>query len=246
MSSRATRSQIFIGSSTEGIDRAHEVASAFQRRGYSGARTWTVGVFEPGGMTLDSLVRAAASSDFAVLVITPDDEVSSRNVSSATPRDNVIFELGLFVGAIARDRVFALVAASQKIKLPSDMGGWTYVLFNDSQPEDIDSAIDIAVHSIAKQIDRLGARSGSASTSMGAGADRRSIHDDIGVLTRNAQAQGWRVRQTATTLRLTTPKGQRHTFARVVDDEERRAEFRRFARSLRADGLRVNQQILAD
>ena len=38
--------------------------------------------------------------DFAILVLTADDLVASRDVLSTAPRDNVLFELGLFMGGL--------------------------------------------------------------------------------------------------------------------------------------------------
>jgi predicted nucleotide-binding protein len=49
------------------------------------------------------------SFDFAILVLTPDDLTQSRGKQQPSPRDNVVFELGLFIGALGRDRVFMVV-----------------------------------------------------------------------------------------------------------------------------------------
>ena len=45
-------------------------------------------------------------TDFAVLVLTPDDITLSRGTTIASPRDNAIFELGLFMGTNGRNRTF--------------------------------------------------------------------------------------------------------------------------------------------
>ena len=51
---------------------------------------WSQGVFEPSGVTLDSVLRAVRESDFAALVLTPDDELTKRGKETRAPRDNVV------------------------------------------------------------------------------------------------------------------------------------------------------------
>src|SRR5262249_4003628 len=43
-------------------------------------------------------------SDHAILVLTPDDRTVLRRKRSPAPRDNVVFELGLFMGCLGRRR----------------------------------------------------------------------------------------------------------------------------------------------
>src|SRR5438105_1165493 len=96
------RPSVFIGSSSEGLafakaiqlnlDRACEVA------------IWSQGVFGLSGGTLETLVDKAGEYDFAILVVTPDDMTQSRGKSQQSPRDNVLLEVGLFIGTIGRKR----------------------------------------------------------------------------------------------------------------------------------------------
>ena len=60
---------------------------------------WHQGVFDLSSGTLESLVAAIDDYDFATLVLTPDDLLEKRDVTGRCPRDNVLFELGLFMGA---------------------------------------------------------------------------------------------------------------------------------------------------
>ena len=50
----------------------------------------------------------AGRADFAAFIISPDDTVISRDAENLAPRDNVIFELGLFMGVLNRQRVFLI------------------------------------------------------------------------------------------------------------------------------------------
>lgn len=86
---------------------------------------WTrEGLFAPSTHAIETLEASAREIDFAVIVIGPDDVVKSRGQESDAPRDNVVFELGLFMGAlIERERVFMVESTQTQIKIPSDLKG---------------------------------------------------------------------------------------------------------------------------
>ena len=113
---------VFIGSSSEGLEIAR--ALAVQLSDASEVTVWNEGVFQPGVGSLEALVNALDRFDFAALVLTADDTIFSREQASLTPRDNVMFELGLFMGRLGRSRTFAIVPRSN-VKLPSDLAGVT-------------------------------------------------------------------------------------------------------------------------
>ncbi len=114
---------VFIGSSTEGLDVAREVELQLQ----SDALTtiWKDSIFGPGRATLESLMNALDQFDFAVVVLSPDDMIETRGKSYASPRDNALFELGLFMGRLGRSRTFIVHEADANLKIPSDLSGIT-------------------------------------------------------------------------------------------------------------------------
>jgi len=118
---------IFIGSSSEAIS----VVDAFQLHLDDMAEVipWTYGVFKPGESTLESLMKALNRFDFAVLILTPDDLVESRGDTSGSPRDNVIFEMGLFIGRLGRERVFIVSQRNSDLKIPTDLLGIKYIQY---------------------------------------------------------------------------------------------------------------------
>jgi hypothetical protein len=94
---------------------------------------WTA-VFNPGVSTLDRLVELTREVDFAAFVFAQDDWTSNQTDASASgqasPRDNVVFEAGLFGGALGMRRTFILHAKGAK--LPTDLLGMTAVRYPDS------------------------------------------------------------------------------------------------------------------
>src|SRR5262245_1158138 len=89
---------------------------------------WTTS-FDPGTTTLGRLIELAHEVDFAVFVFARDDETVSKSVGQASPRDNVVFEAGLFGGILGMHRTFILHANGSK--LPTDLLGLTYVPYDD-------------------------------------------------------------------------------------------------------------------
>jgi hypothetical protein len=93
-------------------------------------RLRTYGVFGLSRGTLESLIEATQHSDFAILVLTPDDLVSKKGRETHLPRDNVVFEIGLFMGGIGRDRTFIVHGSADVIDLPSDLAGITTATYS--------------------------------------------------------------------------------------------------------------------
>jgi predicted nucleotide-binding protein len=110
--------RVFIGSSVEGLRAAELLALCLE---YDTEPVVWKDAFRLTRGTLESLVEIASRVDFAVLVLTADDLVLKRNQADAGPRDNVIFELGLFMGTLGRDRTFFMYNRDDPPNLPSDL-----------------------------------------------------------------------------------------------------------------------------
>jgi hypothetical protein len=112
---------VFIGSSTEGLEFARAVRGLV--RDEAEVTLWNEGVFTIGTTFIESLMTALPRFDFAVLLLTPDDLMITRDTRTLGPRDNVLFELGLFMGRLGRERTFVVRPDGDGIKLPSDLAG---------------------------------------------------------------------------------------------------------------------------
>ena len=115
------KASVFIGSSSEGLEFARAIRA--QLRSDAEISLWNEGFFKVGSTFIESLVNALPRFDFAILLLTGDDLVKSRSDENLGPRDNVIFELGLFMGRLGRDRTFIVHQADAEIKIPTDLSG---------------------------------------------------------------------------------------------------------------------------
>jgi O-acetyl-ADP-ribose deacetylase (regulator of RNase III) len=117
------RLRVFVGSSGEAIAVCRAVQAELEDD--LDVTVWNQDVFRFNYAALDSLLEALDSSDAGVFVLRPDDLTTSRGESNQTVRDNVLFELGMFIGRLGRDRTFMLTPSSPAFHLPSDLVGLT-------------------------------------------------------------------------------------------------------------------------
>jgi len=149
-----------VASSTEDLGVAYAVKKALKNE--AKVTVWNRGVFGPTDFFLEAIYRRLDSSDFGVFVLMPDDRTYSRGKTVATPRDNVLFELGLFMGALGRQRSFVLYPEQinkVKVKLPSDILGLVGARFSTTDGN-IDAAVAAACQSIRQAIREVGRRPG--------------------------------------------------------------------------------------
>ena len=88
--------------------------------------------FRAGEFGLESLIRIKGECDAAILITTADDKIWYRGAEGFSPRDNLLFELGLFISALGRDRVGLVVATNQAgdvPKIPTDLAGLNYIYY---------------------------------------------------------------------------------------------------------------------
>lgn len=146
--------RMFIGSSVEGKDIAEHIQLGLE---YDVETTiWHQGVFGLSDGSLESLVKAAKDFDFAALVLTPDDLIMKRGTEKGCPRDNVVFELGLFMGALGRERTFIVYNRDKQIDLPTDLAGVTPATFADRSDNNLQAALGPVCTRIKQAINACG------------------------------------------------------------------------------------------
>jgi CRP/FNR family cyclic AMP-dependent transcriptional regulator len=149
---------LFIGSSVEGVALANEIHVALQHTRIV-VRLWNVnGVFGPGGTNIQSLMDEVHQADFAAFIFGPDDKLFSRKQEYDVPRDNVVFELGLFMGQLEPHRSFIVKDHHADIKLPSDLGGVIPVTYVSGEGRDLASLAKSVATQLQGVIERTGVR----------------------------------------------------------------------------------------
>lgn len=160
------KAKIFIGSSYEGLDIANNIKLNLSKSSKDVEVTvWNEGVFQTGYSFLESLLEAVDKFDFAIIVLTGDDLSTSRGVEEFSPRDNTLFELGLFMGRLGRDRTFFIYKDDpedkdddKKIKIPSDLRGIHCVTYSSWSDGNLRAALGAPCTEILDVIKREGAR----------------------------------------------------------------------------------------
>lgn len=124
--------RIFIASAVESLD----VANAFNVNldHQTEVTVWKDG-FGISQNSIDSLVKMAESVDFAIFIFTPDDISKIRTKEKNVVRDNVIFELGLFIGTLGKDRCFIVKPRDKVLHLPTDLLGLTPADYNEERSD---------------------------------------------------------------------------------------------------------------
>lgn len=118
------KSRIFIGSSKEGLGIAKKMKGKLSAN--FEVNIWTDDLFGANESTLSSILKFVHAFDFGIFVATPDDKVENMERENSTflsMRDNVLFEFGIFLGALGKGSSFLF--AEKEVKLPSDMSGIT-------------------------------------------------------------------------------------------------------------------------
>jgi len=151
-----SRPSLFIGSSVEGLPYAKALQVNLDHA--LQVTIWSQGVFGLSGGTLEELTKKLDQMDFAALVVTPDDLTTSRGEERPAPRDNVLLELGLCIGALGRERSFIVYDRTSKIKLPTDLAGVTPATFHPHADGNLEATLGAASTQIEKKAIELGLR----------------------------------------------------------------------------------------
>lgn len=148
---------LFIGCSAESVKIAEEIQLKLKHDDVN-VQIWTDGVFGPSGITIEDLQKAVDSSDFAAFLFGPDDVVESRGTEFDAPRDNTVFELGLFMGKLDRKRTFIIKEHNTEVKIPTDLLGINPVTYILKKGNDLTTAIAPVCTELRKVIKVLGTR----------------------------------------------------------------------------------------
>lgn len=144
--------RLFIGSSGEHLAAAYAVQENLDHD--AEVTVWSQGFFQLSQSTLGSLIHSLKSFDFAAFIFAPDDVATIRGLENRVPRDNVIFELGLFMGALGPGRVFFIVPrGGDAMHLPTDLLGVTPATYDPGRSDaNLVAALGAACNQLRKII----------------------------------------------------------------------------------------------
>jgi hypothetical protein len=129
---------IFIASSKEAISIAEAVCIKLDQD--LRPKMWD-NAFDLSSVTITTLINKTEEADYAVFVFHSDDKVLIREQEYDSVRDNVILELGMFIGALGLERCFILVPRSSQstFRLPTDLAGVTASFYDDKDSDTLNS-----------------------------------------------------------------------------------------------------------
>jgi len=168
------RVKLFVASSSarKALVEAFRQELKDQSQGYDlelDFQPWYRDVAAPGQHVLDALIdhcrgssdSRIAASDFFAAFLTNDDVRTKNDMQAEVPRDNCIFEMGLFMGGLGFDfrRCFMLCSVAESA-LPSDFKGRTYIHFDEppkgSSPAQHRDAVRDLAATVWNQVCELG------------------------------------------------------------------------------------------
>ncbi len=135
--------KLFIGSSSEELPLA-EVAKSILEKDFDvtiwNEKVWDTSVFKINQNFLADLLKASLQFDFGILLGTNDDKVIFKGKEVMQPRDNVLFELGLFTGRLVTSKCAFLI--DKEVKLLSDFNGLTLAYFDKLTTDSFSNAVN--------------------------------------------------------------------------------------------------------
>lgn len=149
------RIKVFIISSAEALPIARVVQNSFEHDPFL-TMLWTDGVFRATSYALEALEGAIEECDFAIAVAHGEDLTHFRGQDWPSPRDNVVFELGLFMGKLGRKRAILMEPREEKVRLPSDLSGVTTIPYRYETGRDAASSMAPACNKLREYIMEMG------------------------------------------------------------------------------------------
>jgi tetratricopeptide (TPR) repeat protein len=150
-----SKSKVFIASSHESLSISYAIQENLEDT--ADVTVWTQGAFDLSKTTIESLMDILEEYDFGIFVFSPDDISKMGEMQHLTVRDNVIFELGLFIGKLGRNRSFIVSPSNIAFHIPTDLLGITPGKYNSNRgDENFKAATGPVCNQIRTAINKLG------------------------------------------------------------------------------------------
>jgi two-component system invasion response regulator UvrY len=146
---------VFIGSSGENLEKAKAIQAALQP--LCKPSLWQQGIPNMGTPALGSLATVLRHKrpDFAVFVVGAEDLPASKDPKANNSRDNIIFELGMLIGAISKERIFMVIDECADLHIPAGLAGIKTSKFSPSFRSTMETVLGPACNEIKKAIKKF-------------------------------------------------------------------------------------------
>lgn len=147
-----SKPRLFIASSTENLDVAYAAQANLEAD--AEVIVWDQGIFDLSSYILEGLLQELDRADFGLFIFAPEDTTRIRGEDNRTVRDNVVLELGLFVGRLGRESCFILQpSGSQQQRTLPDLSGLIVAKYDPNRiDENWRAALQTACYSIRNRI----------------------------------------------------------------------------------------------
>lgn len=135
-----SKPRVFISSSIEGLHIAETIQLGLEQ--VAACTIWTQDFFKTADKNIENIVNIAADFDYAIIVLTIDDILLRNDEERLGPRDNMVFELGLFTGTLGRAHTFMVICKDDPIHLPSDLVGVTVAMYSKRSADNLLDALE--------------------------------------------------------------------------------------------------------
>lgn len=148
--------KVFVASSLEGVKIAYALQENFFDDDFE-VIIWNQAVFQLSKSGLENLTNSLEEFDFGIFVFSPDDALEIRGEEYQSVRDNVLFELGLFIGELGQERCFIVSPRTQDpFRIPTDLLGIMRATYNaDKEEEYLTAKLGPACNQIRREIQRV-------------------------------------------------------------------------------------------
>lgn len=145
--------KLFIGSSVQSLPIARAINDELQFE--FNVRVWNFGTFNVNYTPIEDLLEQIEQTDFASFIFFPEDKLEKKGETKLSVRDNVIFEYGLFLGRLGRDRTSFCKLKNADMHLPTDLTGINGGEF-EYPCDNIQQSVSSYCNSIRKQREKIG------------------------------------------------------------------------------------------
>lgn len=122
--------ELIVFSSNEQLPLARAIQAEFYNNGIS-CKLWSNAFFKPSTYILDNFSNLSSEYNKAIIILGKDDCTKSRGKKYWAPRDNVILELGICIGALRLKNTFFV--HPNDVKIPSDLSGINPISISDTE-----------------------------------------------------------------------------------------------------------------